>query len=170
MDNQKKLANSHDVSFAQRQKSFDALAGLAENGEESVINEFSEIIKNRSKQKDVPESKWGLDPVQESAFYTLIRLDNPESNDALFGLLDSGNVNTTVKYAILKKLSSEKRGFLNEDNRAILKNWLYSRPVKELDWQDLRFIKAILNNIPSNELREKSQQYIGYSFGKMNKA
>ncbi len=165
----KETATNNNIPFAERQKAFDVLAGLAKNGEASITDEFSEIIKNRSKQKEVSESKWGLDQLQEAAFYTLIRLDNPESNYALFSLLDSENVNITVKYAALRKLCSEERNFLNDQVKQTLKEWFHSRPVKELEWQDLKFIRAILNNIPSSELRNKSEQSIEWSFGELSK-
>lgn len=158
------IAQSNNFSYSLRQKAFDVLVGLTENGETAITEEFAKIIQQRGKQKEISqeiaESKWGLDPVQESAFYTLIRLDNPDSNSALFSLLDNDNVHSTVKYAALKKLSSKKRGFLDENNKETLRSWLKSKSSKELDWQDLRFIKSILNDIPSKELRDKSRQYI----------
>ncbi len=160
LQSQKETANDQDKPFPERQKAFNILAGLAENGETSITEDFSNIIRQRSKQKMAPESKWGLDSIQESAFYTLIRLDNPNSNEALFSLLDNENVSTTVKYEVLKKLTREDRGFLDKKTKQTLKDWLYTKSPKELDWQDLKFIKAILNNIHSTELRNKSKKQI----------
>lgn len=151
----------NNTSFANRRLAIKNLFNLSRAGDFDILNKFSKIIQSRSKQKDYPESKWGLDPVQEAAFYGLMQLDNPESNVALFGLLDNPDVHLTVKYAALKKLSSSKRNFLTDESREALKDWLYSKKDKaELDWQDLRFIRAILNDIPSSELREKSQKHI----------
>lgn len=158
LEKQKEIAKNGNLSFSERQKAINALAGLSENGETSISGEFSKIVFERSKQKEAPESKWGLDGAQEAAFYTLMRLvDNPESNGALFNLLLNENVNDTVKYAILKKLSSEGRNFFNEDMRGKLRLWLQNRKSKnnKLDWRELEFIGEI-DKISSAETRHIS--------------
>lgn len=170
LKNQKEITYNRQKPFSERKKSFSVLIGLAENGDDSIIDDFAKIIKQMSGQKIASDSKWGLDSIQESAFYTLMGLDNSVSNDALFNLLDNKNVNTSVKYAVLKKLSSNQRNFLDNENKWALKKWLYSKSIQELDWQDLKFIKAILNNIPSSELRKKSQKHIGWSFEELSKS
>ena len=162
------IAKNQDNQFPIRQKAFDILTALIENGEASISEEFGSIIQKRGEQKEISESKWGLDPTQESAFYTLMRLDNPDSNNALFSLLFNEDVDTMVKYAVLKKLSSEKRNFLNKNNRDTLKKWLYSKKTKELDWKDLKFIKAISDEIPSTELKNLSMEYMGDPIEKLS--
>ena len=152
---QKEIAKNGELSFPERQTAFDILAGLAKNSEATVAQEFSEIISARTKQKEIPESKWGLDPLQEGAFYTLMRLDNSDSNRALFGLVFGENVNSTVKYAILKKLLRNDSNFLNSQFKENLHDWLYSGSPKKADWRDLQFIGEI-QKIPSKELRDKS--------------
>jgi len=152
---QKEIAKDGKLSFPERKTAFDILAGLAKNGEVTVAQEFSEIISARTKQKEIPESKWGLDPLQEGAFYTLMRLDNSDSNRALFGLMFGENVNSTVKYAILKKLLRNDSNFLNSQFKENLHDWLYSGSPKKADWRDLQFIGEI-QKIPSKELRDKS--------------
>jgi len=152
---QKEIAKNGELPFFERKTAFDILAGLVKNGETTVAQEFSEIISARTKQKEIPESKWGLDPLQEGAFYTLMRLDNPDSNSALFGLVFSENVNSTVKYAILKKLLRNDSRFLDSQFKENLHAWLYSVSPKKADWRDLQFISEI-QKIPSKELRDKS--------------
>ncbi|HPL56109.1 MAG TPA: hypothetical protein PLC05_01240 [bacterium] len=152
---QKEIAKNGELPFFERKTAFDILAGLVKNGETTVAQEFSEIISARTKQKEIPESKWGLDPLQEGAFYTLMRLDNPDSNSALFGLMFSENVNSTVKYAILKKLLRNDSSFLDSQFKENLHAWLYSVSPKKADWRDLQFISEI-QKIPSKELRDKS--------------
>jgi hypothetical protein len=147
---QKAIAENGDSPMIERRKAFDVLAGLVENGEPSINGEFAEIIKNRSKQKEVPDSKWGLDPVQEAAFYTLKRLDNSDSNEALFGLSLSENVNPAIKHIIIKKLA--KSSITNDFVRDGLQQWLARKPVSKIDWNDLQFIAAI-DKIPSKELQ-----------------
>lgn len=153
LNEQKNIANDSESPFGKRQKAFDALAGLAENGESSITEEFAEILKSRSKQKEIPESKWGLDPIQEAAFYTLLRLDNPNSNEALFGMLFNENVNDTVKHAVFRKLKRHNRQFLDEKVRIDFYHWYREN---NTDWNDLRFINAIIKDIPSTETRNKS--------------
>jgi hypothetical protein len=154
---QKEIAKNNKLAFSERRKAFDILSGLAKNGEASVSQEFSEIITARTKQKETPDSKWGLDPLQESAFYTLMRLDNSDSNRALFSLVFNEDVNSTVKYAVLKKLLRNDSGFLNNQFKENLHAWLYSASPKKADWRDLQFIGEI-QKIPSKELRGKSFQ------------
>ncbi|MDO8551302.1 MAG: hypothetical protein Q7S03_01305, partial [bacterium] len=154
---QKEIAKNNKLAFSERRKAFDILSGLAKNGEASVSQEFSEIITARTKQKETPDSKWGLDPLQEGAFYTLMRLDNSDSNRALFSLVFNEDVNSTVKYAVLKKLLRNDSGFLNNQFKENLHAWLYSASPKKADWRDLQFIGEI-QKIPSKELRDKSLQ------------
>lgn len=151
----KNMAKNNELPFSERHEIFDMLAGLAENGEASVSQEFSEIISARTKQKKAPDSKWGLDPLQESAFHTVMRLDNPDSNNALFGLAFNENVNSTVKYAVLKKLLRNNSSFLNNQSKENLHIWLYSASPKKADWRDMQFVGEI-QKIPSAELRDKS--------------
>lgn len=155
----KRIAGDTNLQFQERQKAIDSLAALSQNGDSEICYEFSTLIENRSSQSDSPESRWGLDPAQEAAFYTLIRLDNPESNNTLFKLLLNENVNNTVKYATLKKLSSEKRNFLTDYAKSNLRAWLNNRKTNNyrLDWRDMEFINAILK-IPSTETRYNSLQ------------
>lgn len=152
---QRGLAENIDLPFSERQKAFDILAGLAENGETSISKEFSEIISARTKQEEAPDSKWGLDPLQEEAFYTLMRLDNAESNSVLFDMVFDENINSTIKYAVLKKLLRDDSNFLNSQLKENLHGWLYSTSPKQADWRDLQFVEEI-QKIPSKELRDKS--------------
>ena len=152
----KETASDIQKPFAERQLAFDALSEIAVSSDESLAAEFAEIIVARSRRKDVPDSKWGLDPAQEAAFYTLLRLDNPDANNALFSLLFNDNISKTVKFGTLRTLTRENRNFLTANSRSMLREWFRSEKTKDLDWQDLRFINAILNNIPSAELRNKS--------------
>jgi len=154
---QKEIAKNNKLSFPERQKAFDILSGLAKNGEASVSQEFSEIITARTRQKEAPDSKWGLDPLQEGAFYTLMRLDNSDSNRALFSLVLNEDVNSTVKYAVLKKLLQKDSGFLDNQLKESLHAWLYSASPKKADWRDLQFVGEI-QKIPSKELKDKSLQ------------
>lgn len=170
LSKQKDIAKNIELPFPERQKAFDVLTKLIKNGEASISQEFSEIISQRSRQKEVPESKWGLDPSQEAAFNTLIRLDNPDSNEALFSLLDNDNVSTAIKYEVMKKLIRKDRGFFDEKTKVILKEWLYTKSPRDLDWQDLRFVKSVLNNIPSTELRNKSKKHIHVAMEHFNKS
>jgi len=152
---QKEITKNNELPFAERRKAFDILAGLTKNGEASVGQEFSEIISARAKQKEIADSKWGLDPLQEGAFYTLMRLDNSDSNRALFGLVFNENIDSTIKYAVLKKLLRNDSGFLNSQLKENLHAWLYSTSPKQADWHDMQFIGEI-QKIPSKELRDKS--------------
>lgn len=152
---QKEIAKNNELSFAERRKAFNILAGLAKNGEASVGQEFSEIISARVKQKEIADSKWGLDPLQEGAFYTLMQLDNSDSNRALFSLVFNENINSTIKYAVLKKLLRNESGFLNSQLKENLHAWLYFTSPKQADWHDMEFVGEI-QKIPSKELRDKS--------------
>jgi hypothetical protein len=149
------IAKNQGNTFPFRQKALDALAALITNGETDISHGFEEIILQRAKQKEIADSEWGLDPLQESAFYTLMRLDNPDSNRALFGLVFGENVNSTVKYAVLKKLLRNDSNFLNSQLKENLHAWLYFTSPKQADWRDMQFIGEI-QKIPSKELRDKS--------------
>ncbi|MCK5475696.1 MAG: hypothetical protein KAI71_03910 [Candidatus Pacebacteria bacterium] len=174
LNDQKEIAQDPNLSHQEKQESFEALAGLAESGEESITKEFVEIIQKRgkekgqSKQAEISES--GFDNVQNGVYNTLLLLDNPDSNEALFGLLDNESIDRDVKFNTLAKLTSENRNFLSRDSRRALGAWLFSKPLdslQKLDWQDLRFIKAIQNNIPSSELKEKSELLISPALTKL---
>ena len=169
IEEQKQIAEDINLPYPERQNAFEALAGLAENGESSITDEFVEIIKKKGKEKEAQESielednetsVSGFDSNQDAAYNILLFLDNPDSNDALFGLLDNESIGADVKFDTLEKLTGEKRFFLNIKNKRALKEWLFSKPSEEIDWQDLRFVKAIQNNIPGTELKKKSESSI----------
>lgn len=159
----KKIANNAELSYQKRREAFDSLGQFAEFGDENIVNDFSEIIKERSKQSDAPESKWGLDPFQETAFYTLLRADNNKGQEVLLNLTASENVNLTIKVAILKKITSESKNFFNTDVKNHFRRWLYSKPFAELDWRDLIFIRSIMRGIPNEDVRIKSGNQIAYA-------
>ena len=164
IEEQKEIAQDINLSDAERKNAFEVLAGLAENGESSITDEFVEIIRKRGKEKGQSEqaeiSESGFDNIQDGAFNTLLRIDNPDSNDALFSLLDNESIKVDVKLAAINKLTDKDRNFLTDESRQALKKWLSSKSLEETDWQDLRFIKAIQNDIPSTELKGKSELFI----------
>jgi len=150
-------ASDVSLPFPERKVAINFLAGLAKEGVAHIEEEFIGIIKERSKQKEISESKWALDPTQEAAFYTLMKLDNSNVSHALFDLLPEENVHETVKHAIMKKMVAPDCDFFGNGARINLDWWYRSRKTHEIDWKDLRFPKAIQNSIPSAELRELSE-------------
>ena len=153
---QREISKDDTLPMSERQEAFHILSELAKNGESTVSKEFVDIITKRSKQSEVtPDSRLGLDPLQESAFYTLMLLDNAESNAALFGLLSQENVHNDIKHAVLRKLLREDSSFLHKDIKNVLRHWFYANPEKEVDWNDLQFLDAV-QKIPSNDLRKSA--------------
>lgn len=156
LNDQKNISSDLSQSFTDRRKAIEILSGLALGGDVNISSYFLEVLGQRSVSKDIVESKWSLDSTQEAAFLFLMRLDNPQSNRALFDLLENESISHAVKYAIIKKLIRPDRFFLNKDGKGGLKKWIYSKPIEEVDWRDLRFIRSMMDTIPSTELREKS--------------
>ena len=151
----KKSALNQSLPFTERQKNISLLAYLAENGETTITNEFADILKLRGKNNESVDAKWGLTAEQEVAFYTLMRLDTPLVNNRLFGLLTNESIPVTVKYAIMRRLSKANRNFMNEEERGWMKDYLNTKGAKNIDWEDMKFLQAIMD-IPSTELKEGS--------------
>jgi hypothetical protein len=153
------IAADTNAPFRERRKALDFLADLAKEGAVHIEEQFIEIIQQRSKQKEAPEGKWGLDPAQEAAFYTLMRLDNQAVNGALFKMLLNDNVPETVKQAVVRKLLSEGRDFGSGNMTLAMETWFrWARSHKDekIEWRDLSFLNAIRSDIPSTELRGRS--------------
>lgn len=159
---QKELAGDATRPFAERKPALDTLARICEEGELLTLLELASLLKERSHEPAAPESKRGLDPLQEMAFLTLMRLDNPDANGVLFTLLLTENVSTTVKYAILRKLLGTECPFFTEELKDKLHSWLYSAPAEKLDWRDLSFF-ADIKAMPSTELQESTLNSLGKS-------
>lgn len=156
-DEYKKFAEDTSEHFALRQDAINFMVSLAKEGAISIEEEFINIIQERSKQKEAPESKWSLDPAQEAAFYALMRLDNNRINDALFKLLINDNVSETVKQAVVRKLTRKERDFSQSNVKSSIASWFANNKDKtEIEWSDLAFIDAINTDIPSTELKERA--------------
>src|SRR3989344_2824817 len=149
----------------ERKEAIEMFAGLIINGDSQFLQDLVNIVSERSKNQEPKETKTGFTPIQEAAFAVLYRLDNPESNTALFSLLTNKTIPPVVKRSILTKLTTSGSSFQQEQGYAILipghpdlRSWLHSKELKDLNWDDLSFYHDI-ENIASSETRESSKLY-----------
>lgn len=155
---QTQIARDGSLTMVERQESFAVLSELAKSGDSVIIDEFVDVIESYLKQKEgASNARLGLDEIQESAFHTLMLLDNPDAHATLFKLIQSENVHTDIKHAVLRKLLRNDSSFFNAETREVLRYWFYSDRSKEVDFNDLRFFEAV-QKIPSGDLRRSALQ------------
>jgi len=168
INDKKEAASDGSRSREEREAAYRAIAGLAKNGESGIGKYFAEIIKRRSDDKEINGSVQPFGAEQEGAFEIMLQLDVTDSNEALASTLDSENVDIDRKVRAVEALNDETRKFGDETTKAALREWIHSANPEDLDWKDMRFLKAIANKIPSNKLKDKSLGLIADAMGELN--
>ena len=149
------IARDSESSLPERQRAFRTLALLIKSGMTSLSDEMCEIITDQTKQKEISEEGLGLDPLQESALYTMMYLDNTDTNAALFKMLSQDSVHPDIKHAVTRKLLKNNNSFLQKEVKERLHNLFYADKQKEVDWNDLQFLDAV-QKISSKSLKESA--------------
>ncbi|KXK08893.1 MAG: hypothetical protein UZ21_OP11001000452 [Microgenomates bacterium OLB22] len=137
-----------------------ALAKLAKRGDGEIIDHLAGVLKRRSSGKDEDEGRRGIGFTQEQelALRTLMQLDNPLGNDALFSLILTADIDSRVKVFVIRNLIETKKDFFPKNMRAWIKSKL-SMDSRDFDWQDFKFFQATCR-ISSADIRARSRKQL----------
>ena len=148
------------LSVKERNKATQLLANAIKY-DKDLENYYKDILKTSVGK----EAGVALTQEQKAAIFIFQRFDNVVSNESLFKLLTNPNISPAAKNMIGKTLFEKNRNFLNPDIRSALEAWRkLPRKKSEIPWQDLSFLDAIKESIPSAETQYKSSRAFGDVF------
>ena len=164
IEENKKLVVDKSLPVKERVKERGSAAMLLANAarcDKELENYYTSILgKDIGKEKEA-----SLTPEQRAAIFIFQRLDNPDSNEALFRLIANPNISLAAKNMIGRTLFGKGRAFIDPKVRSALDEWRkLPRKKTEIPWQDLSFLSAIRNSIPSVETQRKSMDAFGDVF------
>ncbi len=141
-------------------------AELAKNGDADLLSYLASVLRERTKslkEKDEKRGVLGLNPLQEVALRTLAHVDSPAANEQLLSLVFFTDLDSRVRFLILKQLATDKPAFFPEKTRAWVLSELATKRSKFLA-EELRYFQVALQ-VPSADLRKKSLRHSDEAFG-----
>ncbi len=153
------VVDDESATANDRAQAVDALVQLVAAGDQSINKELIEVVLHYAKasKKDLFNTSTGMEQVGEAAFIALSRLDNADSNHAVFRLALNANLPHLLRRKALQHASAKyiSAGFLGDNGASMIGDWLNNFESLPANFDDFSFIERI-NSIPSAVWRKKS--------------